>query len=109
MDLLYAPFILLIAVPPLAIVPTLFFGTCRRRFRPGYTRWGAACVTAGAVSWFAYTLYECAVWVWSQGVTAPIRIDLLVIAPVLYVVSTLGLVACWRARLARRKEPSEDR
>ena len=101
MDPIFFPIVLMIAVPPLGLVPALLFGACFRRLRPQLTRSGAVFVVAGALSWFGYTLYECAIWVWSQGVTAPIRVDLQAIAPILYLVSFLGLLACWKARRAR--------
>lgn len=101
MEILYLPFIALIAVPPLALAPSVLLGACFRRHRPRLTRSGAAWVVAGALSWFVYTIYECAVWVWSQGVIAPIRVDLLIIAPLLYVLSFLGFRACWQARRTR--------
>jgi hypothetical protein len=34
-----------------------------------------------SVLWLAYTLYESAMWYWAKGVVAPIRIDLILIAP----------------------------
>ena len=98
MEFLFFPFIPLIAAPPLAITPSILLGLCLRRHRAHLTRAGAAAVVAGALSWFAYTVYECTVWVWSQDVTAPIRIDLLVIAPILYLLSFLGFRACWKVR-----------
>ena len=53
-------------------------------------------LAVAAVTWSLYGIYESAVWVWSQGVTAPIRVDLLLLGPVLYAVTILGVLAARR-------------
>jgi hypothetical protein len=98
LEIFYLPFQALILAPPLALAPALLLGVCLRRNRPRLSRAGTGWVVAGIVLWCAYTLWECAVWVWSQDVTAPIRVDLLLIAPLLYAVSFVGFRACWKAR-----------
>ena len=105
LEFFYLPFMALIAVPPLAIVPSVLFGLCLRRHRARLTRSGTAWVVTAVLSWLVYTVYECAVWIWSQSVTAPIRVDLLVIAPMLYVLSFLGFRACWRVRFSKPLTP----
>jgi len=47
-----------------------------------------------------YGVYESWVWVWARGVDAPIRVDLLLLAPLLYVLSGVGVWALWKARRA---------
>lgn len=98
MEILFFPFFAFITVPPLALVPAVLFGLCFRRHRPCLTRAAAIWVLATALSWLAYTAYESAVWVWSQDVINPIRVDLLLIAPALYLFSLLAVLACWKAR-----------
>lgn len=100
MGILYLPFIALIAVPPLGLVPCPLLGICFSRHRSRFSRWGATWVLGASLAWLVYTIYECAVWAWSQSVIAPIRVDLLVIAPTLYTLSFLGCRACWKARRA---------
>ena len=46
--------------------------------------------------WLAYAVYEGVMFIWAQQVIAPIRIDLIVLAPVVYVVTGIGIV--WRLR-----------
>ena len=41
-------------------------------------------------------------YVWAQQVIAPIRIDLIVLGPAMYVVTGFGIVNWWRARPTRR-------
>jgi len=98
MEILFKPFHWLIVVPPLGLIPVALLGLCFLHKRSRLTRFGSAWVLVGMASWLAYTVYECAVWVWSQGVSNPIRVDLLLIAPALYVLSILGGLACWKAR-----------
>jgi len=50
--------------------------------------------------WGGYGVYERAMFAWSKTVTAPIRVDLLLIAPVLYVATACGLIA-WGASWRR--------
>ena len=103
MDFFFVPFIVFIAVPPLALIPSVLFGVTFRRHRSELSRLGAVSLVASALSWFGYTLYECVIWVWTLGLAKVIRFDLLIWAPLLYITSFFGLLACWRARYTRRK------
>jgi hypothetical protein len=47
--------------------------------------------------WGLCAVYEGVMFVWAQQVIAPIRIDLIVLGPLMYVVTGLGLVSWWRA------------
>jgi hypothetical protein len=59
---------------------------------------------AGAAAmWSAYGLYELRMHAWERTVTAPIRIDLLLIGPILYVVTAGAAVAVLRRLRLRRK------
>jgi len=100
-EILFLPFIVFIFAPPLALLPAVLLAGCFKRHRAQLTRSGRKWVLAGAGSWLAYAIYEWAVWVWSKGVTAPIRIDLLLIAPLLYVLTFLAIRRCWWARSKR--------
>ena len=95
MELLALPFLLFVAVPPLALLPAAGF---LLPLRGGRVEHGRAWLGLAGVAWIAYAVYECAVWVWSQDVVAPIRVDLLLIAPVLYLVTALGGWSVWQAR-----------
>ncbi len=45
--------------------------------------------------WIVYGIYETIMYFWMQTVIAPIRVDLLLIVPVLYLVTLVGLIAAW--------------
>ena len=49
-----------------------------------------------AAAWLLYAVYEWRMDQWGRTVTAPIRMDMLLVAPVLEFVSLVGLIASWR-------------
>jgi hypothetical protein len=93
-ELFLAPFVLFVYRPWLAVLPTAVFAIAglipfmaRRREEYGV----AALLLACGGAWAAYALYEWRMSLWSQTVIAPIRIDMFVVAPVLYLVTAVGL------------------
>jgi hypothetical protein len=98
-DLFYAPMRLLLERPYLALVPALLFWLGYRAVRPRAPR----LLLAVAVLWALYAAYETYMFFWSKTVTAPIRVDLLLLAPVLYIATGVGLVAWWLARGRRTR------
>jgi hypothetical protein len=99
-DLFYAPMRLLLERPYLALVPAFLFWLGYRRVRPRAAGW----LLGPAVLWLLYAAYETYMFFWSRTVTAPIRIDLLLLAPVLYLATVVGLVAWWRAARAGARD-----
>ena len=60
---------------------------------------GLAIVAAlPALAWTAYAVYEWRMNLWSASVVAPIRVDLLVMIPLLIGISLLGVAAMARER-----------
>ena len=56
------------------------------------------------IAWLMYAIYETRMYFWAKTVHAPIRVDLLIIAPLLYLLSIVGVVswiASWKK--ARRE------
>ncbi|MEA2564202.1 MAG: hypothetical protein QOH06_5706 [Acidobacteriota bacterium] len=97
LSLFLAPVGFFVSYPQLALVPAacfLLYFAARRRAAgkldlSSFVRWSLA---AGLV-WLAYTLYEFRMQTWSRSVAgAPIRVDLVLAAPVLYLAS---LAAVW--------------
>jgi len=83
--------------PPLAFVPAFIFITVWFKFRSKSAsstnpaiRNRTSVLFAG-VMWACYGLYEIRMYFWSQTVHAPIRIDLLIIALVLFLVSVIAV------------------
>lgn len=106
LSLVFAPFVLFIVLPPAALVPAVALMTCSRRLRAGIPRSGRLLVAAAIGGWLAYAAWESAVWVWSRDVIAPIRVDLLLIAPGLYGLTFVAVRTCWRAGRAQGGDPT---
>ena len=94
MDLFYAPMRLLLDRPYLALVPALVFWLGYRAVRPDASR----LLLGVSGLWVLYAAYETYMFFWSKTVTAPIRLDLLLLGPLLYLATAIGLLAWWQAR-----------
>jgi hypothetical protein len=92
--LFYAPMRLFLARPYLALVPALAFAAGFRALRG---RRGAGLLLSAAILWALYAAYETYMRHWSKTVVAPIRVDLLLLAPVLYAAVAAALMGWWRA------------
>jgi hypothetical protein len=106
LSFLLAPFGLFVSHPILGLVPAavfLLYYLVRRPAAaalrvPGLVRWSLAC----GLCWLAYTIYEFGMQAWSRTVVAPIRIDLVLVAPVLLILTVSALWGCIRfERIAR--------
>jgi apolipoprotein N-acyltransferase len=87
MELIFLPFNVFLVFPPLAIIIGLvFFAIARgQEGKRGSTK-------AAATLWTLYGAYECYMsWIWSPAHIAPIRADLLLFAPVLYLATFFAL------------------
>ena len=96
LQLLFLPFQAFLVFPPLAIIVGLAFRTLSRRRTGGRGAAGTA-----AVLWIGYGVYECYMrWIWSPSHIAPIRADLVLFAPLLYVISFFAIFPGSSGRLA---------
>jgi hypothetical protein len=88
--------VLWVEYPALTLLPpallALVWWSERRRERP------ARGVLVAAAAWLVYALYEIVMYFWSRQVIAPIRVDLLLLTPLMYLVTGFGLVSWYRAR-----------
>ena len=98
METLFLPFQIFQMIPALAVLPALamaalmFTGDHAKPHRP--TQLVVSCM----VLWVAYAVWEYRVQVWAETQTAPIRVDLLLIAPFLIITTTWSCVAIFRWR-----------
>lgn len=89
-EIFYAPMSLFTKLPYLAFVPTLIFAASwlaaptKKRSRHF--------IAFAAVAWAIYGVYEIYMAEWSKTVSAPIRADLLLIAPLMYVCTSIAAV-----------------
>ena len=95
LEFLFLPMIVVHDYPPLALIPAaLFAAVAIRRRRHGER---IALTGAAAAAWAVYTLYELQLGAWEKTVIAPIRLDLLLIAPVLYALTIAAAIQLYRA------------
>ena len=95
MSALYWPVVMWVEHPALTLVPVVVFGSVYWQLRRGERRSrGLLVVTA---LWLLYATYEGVMFVWAQQVIAPIRIDLILLGPAMYVVTAFGALSWWRA------------
>jgi len=102
--LLFLPFIGFMLVPGMAlIVPAvLLVPYLRLRRRPGFSA-AKLLLLAAIAAWTGYGMYETALALyWSPGAVNPIRVDLLLLVPLLYLLPLLALLAGLWGRLAGR-------
>ena len=96
MEVFFAPIGLVMEWPYLALGPAALFlvAYLSGRKRPPAPR----VVLVAAVAWGLFAVYETYMRAWSKTVVAPIRVDLLLIGPVLYALTLAGAVGWWRHR-----------
>ena len=93
MKTLYYPINWFVERPYLALLPVLIFGFCYFGLRSGCATVARRIALTAAILWLLYAIYEWRMFLWSETVSAPIRVDLLLIAPMLYLTTVAGLVA----------------
>jgi hypothetical protein len=99
---LYAPIPWFIEQPWLAFIPALVFvaalGHLQMLGRRAIATWIGTVAAAGI--WGTYGVYE-----WCIPPDANIRVDLLIIAPILWVVSVIGIVSYLLGLWGARSQP----
>ena len=87
MDILFFPIVVMIFIPGVALIPpailTLLYLIRRSRIS-GFVRKISVSVI---IIWAVYRVYETYMYYWMKTVIAPIRVDLLVITPILYMLT----------------------
>lgn len=106
LSLLLAPISLFVSHPFLALLPAaifLVYYLVRRPAAaalrvPGLVRWSLVC----GLCWLAYTIYEFRMQAWSRTVHGAIRVDLVLVAPILMIATVCAIWGCIRfERIAR--------
>lgn len=104
LEAVYAPMALLHDRPALAFAPAAALAAAAFAARR-LPRHAAAFLwpAGGAALWAAYGVYELRMRAWERTVTAPIRVDLLIIGPLLYAATLVSAVAVLRWLRVRRR------
>jgi len=82
--LVYIPFQIFLFFPVLTLIPAA-------AFLLAFIRQKRVILLAVSAAWLAYGSWEWYMHEWSKTVVAPIRIDLLLIVPVIYVLTAFGI------------------
>ncbi len=111
--LMFGPSLLAHAMPaaPFAIAGSLAgvqaILTLSGRAPPGRSFFRMPPLFAG-VLWLVFGLYELQVQAWEARIDSPLRIDLMVWVPVLYVFSVLAAISAWRQARGMREPPAQQ-
>ena len=97
MELIYLPFQVFLLFPPLAFVVAgvflaLFLNARKRLKSVNFL------LLITVIVWFLYGLWELYMHYWSKTVVAPIRVDLLLIVPLLYLISVLSIISYFKLK-----------
>jgi hypothetical protein len=82
-----------IFLPYLSVIPALFFfflGARALAGGKGFSREGGAVMLLVGLGWALYTAYEAVMAAWSLTVSGPIRVDILIVVPLMGVISFIG-------------------
>ncbi len=96
----FFPIVLMVGYPFLALVPAAgflgFYFCGRNREERSHSKKAFFRVLLGGLVWLVFAIYEYRMYHWSKTVVAPIRVDLLLITPILYLFTIAGILAIWR-------------
>lgn len=100
MDILFLPFQVFQMLPALALLPALAMAALLVLGNHNNTQRPTRLVVSCTVLWIAYALWEYRVQVWAETEIAPIRVDLLLIGPLLIIMTACSCIALarWRRR-----------
>ena len=95
-DVVFVPVRVLTEYPYLSFIPSALFlilHTVFKEFSPAGLRLQRYVLLCSGIAWGLYGIYELAMREWSKTVVAPIRVDLLLVTPLLYLSTLLGAIA----------------
>jgi hypothetical protein len=108
LEILFFPVVLLAAFPGGALLPAFILTALYLKRRSGMTKLGRAATIVATLTWIVYGIYETRMYFWMKTVIAPIRVDLLLIVPVLYLITIIATIAlCRSAKVAATKLPPD--
>ena len=110
LDLIYSSLAFLIFIPGLVfIVPVILLPLSLRQSRRSKSRIFRRLLWAPVILWTIYGIYEtCLQLFWLPNVVAPIRLDLLVLGPILFVLLVVWIIALIALYFKREKFSSDS-
>ncbi len=100
LTIFFFPVAIMTGYPLLALVPAgsflgFYFWQRMREEKPNLKKAFFPVLLSGLV-WLVFAIYEYRMYLWSKTVVAPIRVDLLLITPILYLFTLAGILSIWR-------------
>lgn len=92
LELLFFPIVLMASLPGTAIIPGTIFAGLYIKKRNRISKLGRILTICVVLVWTIYGVYETWMYFWMKTVIAPIRVDLLLIVPILYLVTIVGTI-----------------
>ena len=89
-EFILSPFKIFTNFPLAALIPAILFFFLWRKRR-------SKLILSAVILWVVYTAYESYMtYIWSPTVSGPIRVDILLVAPVLYLMSIVAVIKFFR-------------
>ena len=101
LELLFFPIVLMASLPGTALIPAAIFAGLYVKKRNRISKLGRILTIAVTFVWTIYGIYEAGMYFWMKTVIAPIRVDLLLIAPILYLVTIVGIITFKKTSIER--------
>jgi len=101
LEILFFPIVLMASLPGTAMIPAAIFVGLYFKKRNGISKVSRILTICVALVWTIYGLYETGMYFWMKTVIAPIRVDLLLIVPILYLVTIVGTIALIKSKIKR--------
>jgi len=93
LEIFFLPIVILGLLPGTAFIPGIAFIALYCARREKIAKISRIIIAGTTLAWLIYGIYETRMYFWMKTVIAPIRIDLLLITPVLYLLTIAGIVA----------------
>ena len=106
-EVIFYPFTILIALPGVGLLPGIAFALAYVKTRRSLSTIRRATIILITLLWLIYGMYETGMYFWMKTVIAPIRIDLLLIAPFLSLVSLVGIMVLLTRNVGRKVNVKE--
>ena len=101
LEILFFPIVLMASLPGTAIIPAAIFAGLYIKKRNRISKFSRILMICVALVWTIYGLYETGMYFWMKTVIAPIRVDLLLIVPILYLVTIAGIITLIKTNIER--------
>ncbi len=93
LEIVFLPIVILAFLPGTALIPGITFIVLYFVRRRKIAKISRLIVVGTSIVWLIYGIYETKMYFWMKTVIAPIRVDLLLIIPILYLLTIVGIIA----------------